>query len=442
MQPSEVNALERGSKAAPITRQMAWVVLLLLLAKLLGAGKEILLARAYGVGALMDGYQFSLQMASWPVSIFFAICSAALVPAYAALRQQDPHAWQRLRAQVHGATLALALLISAVWLWLCLETPMLGAWGGLSAPAQAYAIQLAVPMTSLIAGGLYCGLLMAECISGQHQASTLLEATPAVVLGGLLLASAVPDAGTLLAGTVGGVLAQTTVLAGYTAIRMRLPVPSARWNHPAWPPLLAALGALLMAQVLQAATGVVDQFWAARTGAGAVSVMGYANRLLFLVLGLGSVAVSRVLLPTLAGLSVAHAGQARQLARRWALSVFGLSALGVLVLWPLAPWLVALLFERGAFGPQDTLRVAYFLQVSWLQVPAALAALVLIQQVLAERRYRVLTVLAAVNLAVKLLGNAVFTPWIGLEGLALSSAAMQLATLLILLLWWRASAHA
>jgi len=95
------------------------------------------------------------------------------------------------------------------------------------------------------------------------------------------------------------------------------------------------------------------------------------------------------------------------------------------------------LFERGAFGPADTQRVAAFLQVSWLQVPTTLASLVLIQQVLAEQRYRVLTLLAATNLLVKLLGNSLLTPWLGLQGLALASALMPVSTLMVLLLWWR-----
>lgn len=426
-------------------QQMAWVAALLLLAKLVGAGKEVLLARAYGTGPLMDGYQFVLQMSSWPVSIFMAICSAALVPAYAALRQEGPAdlaGLQRFRAQVHGATLALALALSLAWVAVCLHTPLLGSWSGLTAQAQAQAVWLALPMALTMGLGLYAALLMAECISGQHQASTLLEAAPALVLGLFLWVGALPDAHTLLAGTLWGALAQTAALAAYTAWHMRLPAPSLRWQHASWPPLLSALATLLAAQLLQAATGVADQFWAARAGQGAVSVMGYANRLLFLVLGLGSVAIARVLLPTLASLSVAHRAQARQLALRWAWRILGLGTLGVLLLWPLAPWLVALLFERGAFGPEDTQRVASFLQVNWLQVPPALAALVLIQQVLAERRYGVLTVLAAVNLSVKLLGNGFFSPWLGLQGLALASALMQLSTLAVLLLWWKKTPHA
>lgn len=428
--------------AHPIPRalgqQMVWVASLLLLAKALGAGKEVLLARAYGTGPVMDAYQFALQMASWPVSIFMAIGTAALVPAYAALRAQDPGALRPFRAQVHGATLALALLLSLLWWGVCFCTPLLGGWSGLSAPAQALARQTVLPLALVMACGLYAALLMAECISGQHQASTLLEAAPALVLGLLLLATAMPGLGTLLLGTVGGAVVQVLALAAYTAWHMRLPAPRLGWQHSAWPPLWAALGALLLAQLLQAATGVVDQFWAARAGQGAVSVMGYANRLMFLLLGLGSVAIARVLLPTLARLSVAQPVQARQLAHRWALRVLGLGTLGVLLLWPLAPWLVALLFERGAFGPADTQRVAAFLQVSWLQVPASLATLVLVQQVLAERRYRVLTLLAGLSLLVKLLGNSLFTPWLGLQGLALASALMPLSTLLVLLWWWPA----
>lgn len=423
-----------------LSRQVVWVACLLLLAKAIGAIKEVLLAKAYGTGPLMDAYQFTQQMASWPVSIFLAIISAALVPAYAALQAQTPQPFKHFRAQVHGATLVLALVLSLVWVLVSLQSPLLSTWSGLSEIAQQHAAQMALPMTWLIACGIYAALLMAECISGQQPISTLIESTPAWVLAGLLLVTTAPGMDTLVLGTVGGAVLQVMVLAACTAWFMPLPLPSTRWQHPAWPPLLAALGTLLLAQVLQAATSVIDQFWAARAGQGSVAVMGYANRLLFLVLGLGSVAIGRVLLPTFARLSAGqtqHIHQARQLAQVWAWRVFGLSTLSLLVLWPMAPWLVATLFERGAFGPADTQRVAAFLQVSWLQVPTTLASLVLIQQVLAEQRYRVLTLLAATNLLVKLLGNSLLTPWLGLQGLALASALMPVSTLLILLLWWR-----
>jgi putative peptidoglycan lipid II flippase len=427
-----------------LSRQVVWVACLLLLAKTIGAIKEALLAKAYGTGALMDAYQFTHQMASWPVSIFLAIVSAALVPAYATLQTQSPPQFKRFRAQVHGATLALALMLSLAWVLVSLQSPLLNAWSGLSESAQQHAAQLVLPMTWLIACGIYGALLMAECISGQHQISTLSESTPAWVLGSLLWMTTTPGINTLVVGTIGGAVLQVMVLATCTAWYMRLPLPSARWQHPAWPPMLAALGTLLLAQVLQAATSVIDQFWAARAGQGAVAVMGYANRLLFLVLGLGSVAIVRVLLPTLARLTAAqrqHHDQARQLAQMWAWRVFGLSTISLLALWPLAPWLVATLFERGAFGPADTQRVAAFLQVSWLQVPSTLASLVLIQQVLAEQQYRLLTWLAAANLLVKLLGNSLLAPWLGLQGLALASALMPVSTLLVLLLWWRKAPH-
>lgn len=420
---------------------MAWVALLLVVAKLVSAVKEILLAQAYGVGPLMDAYQFVFQLVSWPVSIFFAISAAALVPAYAGLRQLGPSHLMRFRAQAHGATLALGLLLSGGWLLLCLATPLLTTWSGLAPAAQSHAARMALPMTAMIVCGLYTALLASECISARHQGNTLLEAMPAVVLGAMLLATARPDADTLLAGTVAGALAHTGVLALYTGRRMQLPRPAVRFDHPEWTPLLAALGTLLIAQVLQAATSVVDQFWAARAGDGAVSVIGYANRILFVVLGIGSAAISRAILPTLAGLSVDQSAYARQIAMRWALRLFGLACLGVLVLWPASSWVVSVLFERGAFGAEETQRVAAFLRFSWLQIPAGFAALVLIQQVLAERRYRVLTIVAAVNLAVKLLGNAVLTHWFGVEGLALSTALMNLATMTLLLVWSRTRQH-
>jgi len=193
----------------------------------------------------------------------------------------------------------------------------------------------------------------------------------------------------------------------------------------------------MIAQILQAATNVIDQFWAARAGNGSVSAMAYANRLLVFAIGVGATAVTRVVLPLLSDLSVQGKPFARRTASRWAMGLICLSSLGAMILWPSSNWLVGLVFERGAFGPQDTERVAAFLQYSWLQLPPYLGSLVLIQLVLAESRYRLMIWFSALNLAVKILANALLVPHFGINGLAISNSVMQLSLLFMLVVWFQ-----
>ncbi len=416
-------------------RQLVVVAVLLVLVKLVAAAREVLLARTYGIGPLMDAYQFTSNLASWPVSIFFAVCSASLIPAYASARARGADPLMRLRSQAHCATVILSLLLAAIWVAMCAFTPLLGSWGGLSEPTRSYAHHFVLPMAATIFCGVYASLLSTECISIRSHGNILLEATPALVMLGLLGFWQPADEALLLTGTVAGAVATLAVMLPYLAYRFTLPRLSLEFDPSQWSTAIAVGAVLLVAQCLQAATSIMDQFWAAQLSHGALSVMGYASRIYFAVAGIGAVAVTRTMLPVLAEWQIDQSQRGHDTALSWSFWLFGLGALMVAVLWPLTPWLVSAIYERGAFGASETVRVADFLQASWLQVPASLASLVLIQQLLAQRKYSALVGLATSNLLVKALGNLLLTPALGLVGLAVSSALMQLSTYL-LLLWW------
>lgn len=424
-----------------VTRNVMRVAFLLVAVKVIAALKEILLARTFGVGPLMDAYQFIFQLAGWGPSIFLAVCSAVLVPAYASLRSQSQQQLTAFRAQVLGATLLLSLLLALVWVSLCLQSDWISHWSGLQHEALAHASTLALPMGLMIIIGMHVALLTAEGIAARLHDISLLEAMPALVLIATLLLAASYNDALLLMGTLAGALVHLFVLAVYDARRIGLVYPSFRFNHPQWRPVIAALFTLLIAQLLQATTSIVDQFWASRGSNGAISVMSYANRLLFVAVGIGATAITRVVLPLLTDLSIQHRSFARRKAMQWAVGMFMLSSVGVMVLWPVSSWIVMSVFERGAFGAEDTRRVAEFLQYSWLQLPPTLAALVLIQLVLAQSHYRILAICAGFNLLTKLIANAELVPYMGVNGLALSTAIMHTCNLFLLFIWWRFQSH-
>jgi len=189
-----------------VASQVTGVAMMLIGVKLLSAFKEIILARAYGVGALMDAYQFVVQLTGWIPSIFVAVCSAALVPAYISLRDRPDGQFDRFRAQVHGVSLILSTLLALGWLVLGFNTPLIAEWSGLSAPAMKHASEMILPMALMLGASMYIGLLTTEGIASRLQGITLLEATPALVLIVVLLPAGTPGGTLLISATVGGTL--------------------------------------------------------------------------------------------------------------------------------------------------------------------------------------------------------------------------------------------
>src|SRR5690606_7561848 len=118
-------------------------------------------------------------------------------------------------------------------------------------------------------------------------------------------------------------------------------------------------GVMLIGQVAMSFVGPIDQYTAANLGANANATLGYAARLLSLILGLGAASVGRAALPVLADVQRrGEADRARTVALKWSLLMAAGGAGVTLVGWLLAPWLVQLVFERGAFTAEDTARVA------------------------------------------------------------------------------------
>jgi peptidoglycan biosynthesis protein MviN/MurJ (putative lipid II flippase) len=117
---------------------------------------------------------------------------------------------------------------------------------------------------------------------------------------------------------------------------------------------------------------------------------------------------------------------------RWVVLLFGLGVFAMLVSWLLAPLGVRLLFERGAFTAQDSARVVEVLRYGLTQLPFYFAGIVLVSLLASQGRHRLIAAVASANLVVKLLGLAILTPLLGINGIALSTSLMYLFTLLLL----------
>src|SRR3546814_4427183 len=115
---------------------------------------------------------------------------------------------------------------------------------------------------------------------------------------------------------------------------------------------------MLVGQIAMSFVGPIDQYTAAGLGANANATLGYASRLLSLLLGLGAASVGRAALPVLADIQArGDQHRARSTALKWSVLMVLAGAVVTAVGWLLAPWGVALLFERGAFTADDTVEI-------------------------------------------------------------------------------------
>ena len=408
------------------------VAFFLLLGKAAGAFKEMAVAYRYGVSAAVDAYQFTMTMANWlPITIVGAL-SVVLIPVLVRTRREDGASRARFLGELQGWVIAVGAAIAvftyAAWPWV-LDL----AGRGLSADIRRMSTELTFAFAPAALLTLMTGISAARLRAHERHINTLLDSVPAVViLVWVLLATTVSanDVGPLLWGTLVGYAIQSAWLLWLAA------KADGMWGRPRlsleahqWPDLVKAAGVMLIGQVAMSFVGPIDQYTAANLGANANATLGYAARLLSLLLGVGAASVGRAALPVLADIqSRGDAQRARATALKWSVLMLAAGAVVTAAGWLLAPWGVGLLFERGAFTAQDTIAVAHVVRWGLLQLPFYFGVLILVQLLASQNRYRIMAFIAVANFAVKAVMNQVLAPAMGPAGIMLATSLMYVSS--------------
>lgn len=402
------------------------VAVFLLLGKAAGALKEMAVAWRYGVSEVVDAYQFTLTLANWLPVTLVGVLSVVLIPVLVRSRDEDEAQRRRFLDELLGwatvAGLVLAVAIYAAWPWV-----LDWAGAGLDEETRRMSTQLTLAFAPAALLTLMTGISAARLRARERYINTLLDSVPAVViLIWVLLAATAPGVGPLLWGTLVGYTIQSVWLlwlAGRADGRVGRPTLGFSAHH--WPDLIKAAGVMLIGQVAMSFVGPIDQYTAAQLGGNANATLGYAARLLSLLLGLGAASVGRAALPVLADVQRrGEAGRARTMALKWSVLMALAGAAVTAAGWWLAPWLVGLLFERGAFTAEDTLRVAQVMRWGLLQMPFYFGVLVLVQLLASQNRYRLMAAIAVANFLLKAGMNQVLAPVMGVSGIMLATSLM------------------
>jgi putative peptidoglycan lipid II flippase len=409
------------------------VALLTVFGKGVSFAKDAALARWFGTSDSMDAFVLAFGFLGFLASVLGGGLPEAFLPHYADLKHRRGAARaSRLAIQaVIGQT--AALLVFAVVLWLSADVII-------AITAQSFSPEkkrLAASLLRELMPFLLCyGMSFQLGIWLRSDKNFALPAAAPMIIPLTILVAMMAGASInhLVLGTVWGSLLQVGVL-GLAAFRS-LPTGK-RWRArvlTVWEPKLTqafkdALPYLLAGMVYSSASVIDQAMAAAALPAGAVSVLSYSDKLVGILLALTAMPAGEVLFPYFAD-TVARrdwTGLRHQL-KRAVFMVGGFSIPATLGLFVVAPVLVGLLFERGAFTAEDTTRVADVLRIAIFQVPFYILGTLCSRVVVSLQATRFILLMSLLSMLSNAGLNWVFMRSLGAPGIALSTVLVAIAS--------------
>jgi putative peptidoglycan lipid II flippase len=200
--------------------------------------------------------------------------------------------------------------------------------------------------------------------------------------------------------------------------------------------------ALMLANLIAGANPIINQWMASPLGPGAISQVGYANRLIVGVAALVLSALGPLLLIEFSkSVGTGDSNAIRRTYNQFTMATFWLGTLATVAIWLSSDLAVYLLYQRGAFKADDTRVVNQLLDVFALQLPFYWAGISGGTLVMALSLNRFFLLQGVILVAVNIVGNFALTRVIGVVGLALTTAIVSFAGFTMLQIYLTRRGH-
>ncbi|MEM7316174.1 MAG: lipid II flippase MurJ [Planctomycetota bacterium] len=409
--------------------------------KAVGFAKEIVVASHFGTSDVMDCFTSAFVLWSFVFGVLGGAMPDALVPVDRRVRKKDSlQASDQLAADITAIYLLKLLIVCAVVYFLapliipfyCIEY---------SAEKQLMTLRLfrlLTPFAVFMGATLIFTMLLQA--NKRFLVSTLapIFGPAAAILAILIGYNSLGIHSMVLGAATGSAL--TLVLLWYWYVREISSLPFHRFN-----PKLSANHRLvisasipfLLSCLVQLSTSIVDTGMAAWLEPGSVSVRSFASRTCQIGLTLVATAITSAFYPYLADLVAdQNWSKLRSTVLRFSALVVIFSIPLIAAIWLFAEPIVGLIYERGEFSVEDTVRVASVLRWLSLQIPFYILAILGARVNCAILASKFMLLSACVNIVVNMVLNYVLIRFagMGVEGIALSTV-ITYAVSAIMLYW-------
>lgn len=390
------------------------VGLMTLISRVLGFVRDILFAAFFGAGPAMDVFLLALKIPNFGRRVFAeGALSQAFVPVFTEVKANgQPEDVRDLFNAVAGTLGGVLAMITLVG---CLAAPLL-VWlfaPGIAADASRHELASDLLRWTFPYLMLISLTALAGAVLNTYGRFAVPAGTP-IILNLCLIGAAFVDSESVR------VLAIAVFVAGVVQLGFQLPwlARIGLWPRPRWGGrdlrvrrVVRLMGPIVFGSSVAQVSLLLDTIIASLLFAGSLSWLYFADRLMEFPLGIFSLAVATVILPSLSAEHVAQSPQRFSATIDWALRVLLLLAVpataGLLLL---SGPLVSTLFQHGQFGARDLdmtrwALMAYafaFLGISLVKVlvPAFYAR----QQTMVPVRYGVIALSAGMALSLALVG--------------------------------------
>ncbi len=418
-----------------LLRAASTVSLLTLASRITGLVRDLLIAAAFGVSAWTDAFNVAFRIPNLMRRLFAeGAFSQAFVPILGETRVK------------HGeeATHRLVDAVATVLFWTLL---VVCAVGVVAAPLLVWAIgagleafDAAVLMTRWMVP--YIGFMSLVALAGGILNTWRRFAVPAstpVLLNVAMIGATwalAPQFGrwgiepiyALAAGVMAGGVLQLAVqvpalrrIGCLPRIGLAPAALAAAWRHAGVRRVLRQMAPALLGVSVAQLSLLINTQIASHVGVGAVTWLFYADRLMEFPTALLGVALGVILLPQLSALQARDDGAGYSDLLDWGLRLVVALALPCAVALVVFPEpLVATLFHHGAFTAADVRQTVVALMGYGVGLMGLVAVKVLAPGFYARQNIRTPVKIAVIVLVATQALNAVFVPWLGHAGLALS----------------------
>ena len=353
------------SSSRSVARNAGVVMLLILISRLLGFVRERAIADVFGLTWETDAFRAAFNI---PDLMYFLLVggaiSSAFIPVFSTYlaRSQEDEAWRMASTFItfiSGGLVLLTVLGVVFSPWLA---PLVAP--GFGDQQMALLVVLMRAMFPAVLFTALAGVGMGVHNAYQRFAVPLLGPifyNVAITLGAYLLGPVMGIMG-MAAGTVAGAIGNFLIQAPFVARTARRFPWRMDWRHPG----LRKVGRLMVPTIIGLSivqlNTIILTALASTLAEGHITALNLANRLVQLPLGVFGMGMSMVIFPVMARLAalgdMQEFGRTLSTGLRTVLFVTVPSAAGLVAL---GEPIVRLLFEVGAFGPDDTRTTAYAL---------------------------------------------------------------------------------